>query len=407
MKSSIANKLLPLFVLSLTALTIAVFAYFNQAGAVADAKSDQGDEVSMLIGPQMRPQIEVVFVLDTTSSMSGTIEAAKENIWSIASTMASAKPAPEIKMGLVAFRDRGDAYVTKVFDLSEDLDGMYATLMDFKAQGGGDGPESVNQALHDAVEKISWSDGSASYKSIFLVGDAPPHMDYQNDVKFPQSVALASRKGIVVNTIQAGQNTQTTRSWQKIASLSQGRYFNVTERGAHVAIATPYDREIAALSKELDATRFFYGAKEERAASELKTLASEKLHAIASAASRAKRALFNASASGAGNFRGDKELVADISSGAVALDEVAEAELPDSIRALPAPQRQEEIDKQAQKRSELQAQIAELAKKREAYVEKELADDVDLDKSLDYQIYETVAAQAKDKGMRYEDGPKY
>lgn len=82
------------------------------------------------------------------------LQAAKEKIWSIASTMAQADPAPEIKMGLVAYRDRGDDYVTRVVDLSDDLDSLYATLMDFQAAGGGDGPESVNQALYDAVHKV-------------------------------------------------------------------------------------------------------------------------------------------------------------------------------------------------------------------------------------------------------------
>jgi Mg-chelatase subunit ChlD len=95
-----------------------------------------------------RAKIEVVFVLDTTGSMGGLIQAAKEKIWSIATTMSQAQPAPEIRMGLVAYRDRGDSYVTRVVDLSSDLDSMYATLMDFQADGGGDGPESVNQALY-------------------------------------------------------------------------------------------------------------------------------------------------------------------------------------------------------------------------------------------------------------------
>ena len=88
-----------------------------------------------------RPRVEVVFVLDTTGSMGGLIKAAKEKIWSIATTLASAQPAPEIRMGLVAYRDRGDAYVTRVVDLSDDLDSLYSTLMDFQASGGGDGPE--------------------------------------------------------------------------------------------------------------------------------------------------------------------------------------------------------------------------------------------------------------------------
>jgi len=89
------------------------------------------------------PKIDVVFVLDTTGSMSGLIQTAKEKIWSIATTMASAQQAPEIRIGLVAYRDRGDSYVTKVVDLSSDLDTVYATLMDFEADGGNDTPESV------------------------------------------------------------------------------------------------------------------------------------------------------------------------------------------------------------------------------------------------------------------------
>ena len=79
------------------------------------------------VQPVEAPKIDVMFVLDTTGSMGELIATAKEKIWSIASTMAAAQPAPELRMGLVAYRDRGDAYVTKRFDLNDDLDSMYAT----------------------------------------------------------------------------------------------------------------------------------------------------------------------------------------------------------------------------------------------------------------------------------------
>lgn len=408
------NKLLPITLLSATVVAVAIYPYMNVSGntpAVAQAAEIAGvsgtDDSPIENLHVDRPKIEVVFVLDTTSSMSGMIQAAKDNIWSIASTMASAQPAPEIKMGLVAFRDRGDAYVTKVFDLSQDMDSMYATLMDFKAQGGGDGPESVNQALHEAVTKISWSQDPDSYQVIFLVGDAPPHMDYENDVKYPQSVKLASEKGIVINTIQAGSERETAKQWQQIASLSQGDYFNVAETDAHVAMVTPFDEQIAELSKELDSTRVFYGSKMDKAKQELKAGATRKLHEIASVASRAKRALFNASESGAGNFTGGKELVADIESGEVSLDDIAEAELPAAIRMLPSIERADEIRRQAEKREALNAKVSALAAKRDEYVKSQIADTEDLHESLDHKIFETVVEQTKAKGMRYEGGPKY
>ena len=150
------------------------------------------------------PAIDVVFVLDTTGSMSGLIEGAKQKIWSIADQMAGGQPSPRIRIGLVAYRDRGDAYVTQRFDLTSDLDAVYGELMQFRAAGGGDTPESVNEALHEAVHRMSWSSQSGAYRAIFLVGDAPPHMDYGDDVPYAQTLAIARQRGIVVNTVQCG-----------------------------------------------------------------------------------------------------------------------------------------------------------------------------------------------------------
>jgi Mg-chelatase subunit ChlD len=224
-------------------------------GAVAVYPSLYSDATQTVTGTQTnaaRRAIEVVFVLDTTGSMSGLIAAAKEKIWSIASTMAQADQAPIIRMGLVAYRDRGDAYVTRVVDLSSDLDTMYATLMDFAAEEGGDTPESVNEALGDAIDRISWSQGSSTYKVVFLVGDAPPHMDYSQDRQYPEILAAATERGIVVNTIQCGGMPETTQTWTEIARLGHGRYFQVEQAGSAFAIATPFDAELARLSAELD-----------------------------------------------------------------------------------------------------------------------------------------------------------
>jgi Mg-chelatase subunit ChlD len=211
-----------------------------------------------------KPKVDVVFVLDTTGSMGGLIQTAKEKIWSIATTMASAQQAPEIRIGLVAYRDRGDAYVTRVVDLSPDLDSVYATLMDFQARGGGDTPESVNKALYDAVHNMSWSQEDQAYQAIFLVGDAPPHMDY-NEVRYPEIVASAKEKGIVINTIQCGEIPTTVEPWTQIASLSHGDFFQVEQAGGAVAFTTPYDEEIAKLSAKLDDTRLYYGTREQKA----------------------------------------------------------------------------------------------------------------------------------------------
>jgi Mg-chelatase subunit ChlD len=354
-----------------------------------------------------RQKIEVVFVLDTTSSMSGLIDTAKEKIWSIATTMAEADQTPEIEMGLVAFRDRGDDYVTKVVDLSPDLDSMYGTLMQFAAVGGGDGPESVNVALDAAVNRISWSNEDSTYRVVFLVGDAPPHMDYQGERQYPEIVRAAAERGIVVNTIQCGTVDATVAPWTAIADLGHGRYMRVEQTGGAFAVATPYDDDIARLSAELDATRLYYGDKEERAAADLKMAATERLHALASSASRAGRAAFNATASGAANLFGAGELVDEVASGRKNLADIPEEELPEPVRAL-APEAQEAlITETAERRDELQQRIRSLVEAREGFIAEQVDAAGGARDSLDRQIYDVVREQGAAKGLIYEAGPTF
>src|SRR5919202_2877314 len=168
-----------------------------------------------------RPRVEVVFCLDTTGSMGGLIDGAKRKVWSICNQIAGGKPTPDLRVGLVAYRDRGDDYVTKVYDLTDDLDAVHANLMKFVASGGGDEPESVNQALYDAVHKVKWSKDRKTLRILFLVGDAPPHMDYPDDVKYPQTCKLAVEKGILINTIQCGPNPETRKHWQDICAKAE------------------------------------------------------------------------------------------------------------------------------------------------------------------------------------------
>ncbi|HSB26909.1 MAG TPA: vWA domain-containing protein, partial [Pyrinomonadaceae bacterium] len=136
--------------------------------------------------------LEMVFVLDTTGSMGGLIEGAKQRIWGIVNEVMQSSSHPSVKIGLVAYRDRGDQYVTQVLPLTDDLDKVYSTLMNYDAAGGGDGPENVRRALADGLTRAGWSNSSANLAQvIFLVGDAPPHNDYNDEQDTLMSATLA------------------------------------------------------------------------------------------------------------------------------------------------------------------------------------------------------------------------
>ena len=405
----------PLLALSLfvaTAAVVGLYPALNSNAVTQGGISTVPIDTTGTIAPTpltnaTAPRIEVVFVLDTTGSMSGLIAAAKEKIWSIAASMAQADPAPEIRVGLVAYRDRGDAYVTQVVDLSADLDSMYAKLMDFRAAGGGDGPEAVNQALDDAVQRLSWSDDENTYKVIFLVGDAPPHMDYANELKYPAIVKLANERGIIINAIRCGNDENTRRAWQSIASLSQGDFFNVEQNGSAVAVTTPFDEAIASLSAKMDDTRLAFGSEAEQARHHARQAATEKLHAGASLASQARRAAFNTSASGEINFLGDNDLVDAVVNGRVDMATMAPESLPAPLRAMAPAKREAAVKELEEKRLVLKSKISGLTKKRDAFIGAKLEATGGAKDSLDDQIYGAVRRQAAEVGLSYDAAAKY
>ena len=88
------------------------------------------------ITPSPSSTLELVFVLDTTGSMGGLLDGAKQRIWGIVNEVMQTESRPAVRIGLVAYRDRGDQFVTQVLPLTDDLDQVYKVLMSYQADGG-------------------------------------------------------------------------------------------------------------------------------------------------------------------------------------------------------------------------------------------------------------------------------
>lgn len=210
---------------------------------------------------QARPRIDVVFVLDTTGSMSGLLEGAKQKIFSIASRIAQGRPTPQLRLGLVAYRDVGDEYVTKRYELTEDLDSIFTHLRGLRADGGGDTPEHVGRGLGEAVSKLSWDESRETMKLIFLVGDAPP-AKRNDDWNFNHWAKRAAKKHIVVNTVRCGSDAATEKHWKLAARLTDGLYESLEQTGGMVAVRTPYDEELARVNAEIARKTVYAGKRE-------------------------------------------------------------------------------------------------------------------------------------------------
>ena len=334
---------------------------------------------------------EVVFVLDTTGSMSGLIEGAKQKIWSIAGGVIQ-RTGGEVRIGLVPYRDRGDDYVTRLFPLTNNLDQVYSDLQGFRADGGGDSPESVNQALHEAVTEIAWSDSPCVLRTIFLVGDCPPHMDYPDDVKYQESCALAVKKNIVVNTVQCGADPSTTPIWREIALLTDGGYSQIGQTGDMRMVETPFDAVIQRLNMELGKTVLPYGSVSAQTA--MRGLVSDNVGASAyvAGARNAVKAKAAAESSLAAPVTGQ-----DLTAEPELLDELRAEDMPEEFRTLSEKERKAKLDEAVSQRRELNAQLLELDRKRSAYL-REAAEHPSADAApaaFDEEVLKSIDRQMK------------
>jgi uncharacterized protein YegL len=294
--------------------------------------------------PAKADTVELVFVLDTTGSMGGLIQGAKTKIWSIINEVAQ-NGQRDVRVGLVAYRDRKDSYVTQVTPISDQLDDVYQTLMAYQARGGGDFPEDVRMAMRDALEKMNWSNKTS--KIIFLVGDAPPHDDYPDVPATEKTAERAKARGILVNTIQAGRHAQTTAAWQKIAQYGGGEYFSIAQDGGVSSTYMAYG-SLSAISSAKQANV----AKEEAIAAA----------PVAAQADRAKNKAFNSRAFDS------RDLVQEIENKRITLSQVKDSELPTEMQKMSAAERQRYIDQQITNRKEIRLQIMDLSQKREAFL---------------------------------------
>src|SRR5215475_1215661 len=243
-------------------VTTAAAATITLAALLQPWRGPGPDPVRPVLAPPARHAVDVVFAVDTTGSMGGLIEGAKRTVWSIATHIRQTEPDADLRIGLVAYRDIGDDYVTRDFALTGDLDAVFAELSGYQADGGGDTPEDVAAALDDTLHKMRWRDGAR--KLVFLVGDAPP-ADRGDAPPFDALAREAGDRGIVLNTIRCGLDGDTARAWQQIAALGHGQFSSIEQDGGVQQVATPYDERLAALSAKVDSTAVIVGDDGERA----------------------------------------------------------------------------------------------------------------------------------------------
>ena len=182
----------------------------------------------LMAGPargQEPPRIDVAFLIDATGSMGDEIDAVKEKIQDMISDIALGDPAPDVRFGIVAYRDRGDEYVTVVYELTDDIDRIIDNLSRIQADGGGDYPESLVEALHVTIHDLNWDRGEGVSRLVFLIADAPPHLDYAGDYDYVEEYQMAGEMGMAIHAIGAsGLDQEGEKIFTEIAEGTGGGF---------------------------------------------------------------------------------------------------------------------------------------------------------------------------------------
>ncbi|MDR2495343.1 MAG: VWA domain-containing protein, partial [Spirochaetaceae bacterium] len=132
--------------------------------------ADLVDKIRGILEKERRKALDVVICLDTTASMRDDIASLKAGLSKTLADLAG--EFLDFRVGLVLYRDYREEYLTKTFPFTRDLNTFNDTLRAVRTAGGGDIPEAVYEALHEAATGFPWD---AESRLIILIGDAPPH----------------------------------------------------------------------------------------------------------------------------------------------------------------------------------------------------------------------------------------
>jgi Mg-chelatase subunit ChlD len=152
------------------------------------------------VAPQ-RARLDLVFLIDATGSMADEIQKLKSSLRSIADDAARLPSRPDLCFGLVAYRDTTDPFVLRSHDFTDDLGAFQKVLNQLQADGGGDYPEAMSEALHETVHRLSWR-GDGATRMVVLLADAPPQLGPDRP-RYDAAMQVALGKGIKVFSVGA------------------------------------------------------------------------------------------------------------------------------------------------------------------------------------------------------------
>jgi len=371
-----------------------ILAPLYAAGAVGIS----ADPIATNATCQRRP-IDLVICLDTSGSMEGLIDSARARLWDIVNSLATARPTPNLRVGLITYgspsrSSAASGWTYTVSGLTNDLDTVYGKMMGFHTDGG---DEFVGWALRRAVDEMGWSNDPSALKMIFIAGNESA--DQASEVYNFRSVASEARsRGISVNSIYCGDREQGIReNWHQVATFGGGSFSAIDMRCGTIQIETPQDKLLLELNMKLNATYLPYGSMGD--AGRQNQVAQDAMAQSVGAASAPSRVAAKASAlyQNAG-----WDLVDAVNEKKVELEKLKKSDLPAAMQNMPVERRESYVKEHALARADIQRQINELNQQRDQFVQDARRKASGGKQALDQAMQDSIREQAKQKGFKFD-----
>ncbi|MDP6635335.1 MAG: vWA domain-containing protein [Phycisphaerae bacterium] len=343
-------------------------------------------------------RVDLVICLDTSGSMSGLIQSAKQKLWAVVNELATARPRPVLRVALYHYGNDGlkaeNGWVKQLCPLTDDLDKVYENLFKLTTNGG---TELVARVMRAATEELKWDKSKNTLRMMFIAGNEAATQDKVH--KLRDTCKAAATAGIIVNTIHCGPEATGRRGgWADAAAWADGQYAAIDHDRGTVVINTPHDKKLAELSSKINSTYIGYGRAGKAGLANQLTQDSNASGLNAPAA--AQRA--SAKAGGLYNAAG-WDLVDASKKKDFDITKIKKEDLPESMRKMTDDEKKAHIAKQSASRVAIQKEIMELTKKRDAYVKAEMArKGLDEKTSFDAALRKMVRVQAEKQNFKFE-----
>jgi hypothetical protein len=185
---------------------------------------------------------DMVLSFDTTGSMHSILMQVRRKVAELVRVLFAS--VPDLRVGVIVhgdYCDQGSSYLSKVFDLSSDREGIVNFIQTAGVTSGGSWEEAYDHVLREA-RILSWLAGSR--RALVMVGDAhchprsswgtkeggflinPKKIDWENECR-----VLNDELGVRVFGVHAlSQYNQRSREfWQGMAKLTGGKYLTLDQ----------------------------------------------------------------------------------------------------------------------------------------------------------------------------------